>query len=240
MRQRKRDREKLRLLWVVLGVLFVLISIDLYATFSLHRRLDAIPGKVVVVQQPTKEPSLTTEPSKPLRFQVDVDDDPVKGSRNAPVTIVEFSEFQCSFCGRFYRETLPLIEENYIETGKAKLIYRDFPLRNHRYAQKAAEAAECADEQGSFWVYHDRLFENQNALDIPNLRQYAKDLGLDVTEFNECLDSGKMASEVQEDARDGEAYGVRGTPAFFINGVKVVGAQPYAVFQQVIEQELKE
>jgi protein-disulfide isomerase len=169
-----------------------------------------------------------------------VDDDPVKGSEDAPVTTVEFSDFECSFCARFFAETLPLIEESYLRTGKVRLIYRDYPVAGHSYAQKAGEAAECADEQGKFWDYHDMLFENQGALGTASLKQYAQDLGLDTARFNECLDSDQMAAEVQSDHGDGQAYGVGGTPTFFINGVKVVGAQPYEVFQQVIEQELKE
>lgn len=239
MRRGKRDPERLRLLTIALGVSLTVAVVNLYATFSLHRKVDALRGKIVVLQQPKVEPSPTTEPSKSSGLQVSVDDDPGKGSEDAPVTIVEFSEYQCPFCARFFRETLPVIEKNYIRAGKVRLVYRDFPLRGHQYAQKAAEAAECADEQGKFWDYHDRLFENQNALDTASLKQYARDLGLNAAEFNECLDSSKMASEVQGDVRDGEAYGVSGTPTFFINGTKVVGAQAYAVFQQVIERELK-
>lgn len=170
--------------------------------------------------------------------EVSADDDPVKGSENATVTIIEFSDFECPFCARFYEQTLPQIEENYINTGKVKLVYRDYPLGFHQNAQKAAEAAECADEQGKFWEMHDMIFENQNAIDTASLKQYAGQLGLNTSEFNDCLDSGRMASEVQKDFSDGSLYGVTGTPAFFINGVLVSGAQPYSVFEQVIEEQL--
>ena len=135
-------------------------------------------------------------------------------------------------------QTLPQIEENYIQTGKVKFVYRDYPLSFHPHAQTAAEAAECAKEQEKYWEYHDKLYNNINDLDNESLKQYAKDLGLDITQFNECLDSGKMASEVEKDFQDGASYGISGTPTFFINGVMVVGAKPYEVFQQVIEQEL--
>lgn len=167
------------------------------------------------------------------------DDDPVKGDANAPITIIEFSDFECPFCGKFFRETLPLIQKEYIDTGIAKLVYRDFPLSMHENAQKAAEAAECADDQDKFWEYHDKLFENQGTLDVPSLKQYAIDLGLDGSTFDDCLDSDKYADEVKADMDDGTNKGdVGGTPAFFINGIVLVGAQPFAVFKNVIDSEL--
>ncbi len=173
-----------------------------------------------------------------LDIEALADDDPQKGSKNAPVTIVEFSDYECPFCRRFFDQTLPLIDKNYIQDDKVKYVFRDFPLSFHRNAQKAAEGAECADEQGKFWEYHDKLFENQDALSVGDLKLYAKDLGLDTTKFNDCLDSGEMASEVEKDFRDGSRYGVGGTPAFFINGTPLSGAQPYSVFERTIEQEL--
>lgn len=176
---------------------------------------------------------------QPVVVEVSEDDDPVKGSDNAPVTIIEFSDFQCPYCGKFYEETLPQITNTYIETGKVKFVFRDFPLGFHQYAQKASEAAECADEQEKFWEYHNILFENQDALTIDDLKQYASDLDLDTEQFNECLDSGKYEDEVNADIEDGSSYGVTGTPAFFINGQLLSGAQPFSAFQAVIEQELE-
>jgi protein-disulfide isomerase len=173
-------------------------------------------------------------------MQILADDDPVKGDQNAPVTIVEFSDFQCPFCGRFWSQTLPQIKEDYIDTGKVKFVYRDFPLSFHQYAQKASEAAECADEQGKFWEYHDKLFENQQFLDTESLKQYAADLGLDTEKFNSCIDTGKYSSEVRKDFQDGQTNGVSGTPTFFINGQKLVGAQPYSAFQQIIDSLISE
>ncbi len=170
---------------------------------------------------------------------VSADDDPVKGSADAPVTIIEFSDFQCPFCERFVTETLSLIDEKYIQTGKVKLVYRDFPLENiHLQATPAAEAAECADEQGEFWEYHDKLFENQQSLSAANYKLWAKELGLDEEQFNDCVDSKKYAAEVQKDLADGTAAGVSGTPAFFVNGKSVSGAQPFTVFEALIEAEL--
>ena len=166
------------------------------------------------------------------------DDDVVQGDANAPVTIVEFSDFQCPYCGRNFEQTYPQIKKLYIDTGKVKYVMRDFPLNVHPEAQKAAEAAGCAEEQGKFWEMHDKLFSNQQDLSVANEKTWAQEIGLDTKKFGECLDSGKRAAEVQKDIQDGQAYGVSGTPAFFINGVPLVGAQPFAAFQQVIEQEL--
>ncbi len=165
-------------------------------------------------------------------------EDYFRGSADAPVTIMEYSDFQCPFCSRFYSDTLPLIETNYIDTGKAKLIYRDFPLSFHANAQKAAEAAECAGEQGKFWEMHDKLYENQQSLSDSSFKTWAAEIGLDSATFDDCLDSGKYASEVAKDAQDGQAEGISGTPSFLVNGQKIVGAQPYAVFEQAIEAAL--
>jgi protein-disulfide isomerase len=175
----------------------------------------------------------------PKRYEVSLDDDPMKGSPDAPVTIVEFSEFQCPACGAYARDTFPQIDETYIKTGKVKYVSRDYPLSYHENAQKAAEAGECAAEQGKFWEYHDKLFASQDALDVPSLKKYAADLGLDTAKFDACLDSGVMAEEVQKDFAEGNSYGVRGTPAFFVNGIKLRGAQSFTAFQELIEEELK-
>ena len=226
--------DKTQLLTVLVSIAIFLSVINLAATYNLYTKLDSNEE-----QNTTAEPTPTpTNPQQALKIQVSVDDDPSKGSNDAPVTIIEFSDFECSFCARFYLQTLPQIEENYIQTGKVRFVYRDYPLRFHKHAKMAAEASECAKEQDKYWEYHDILYENQNALDNESLKQYAKDLGLDITEFNECLDSGKMAQEVEKDFQDGVSYGIKGTPTFFINEIKVVGAQPYEVFQQIIEQEL--
>ena len=170
--------------------------------------------------------------------EVSVDDDDVKGDANAPVTIIEFSDFECPFCGRYIEQTYPEIVENYIETGQVKYVFRDFPLSFHQNAQKAAEAAECAGEQGMYWEMHDVLFANQETLDVDSLKGYAEELDLDTEEFDECLDSGEMYDEVQADMADGSRYGVQGTPAFFVNGQLLSGAQPYSAFEAAIEAAL--
>lgn len=167
------------------------------------------------------------------------DDDPVLGNPDAPVVIVEFADFQCPFCKRLYEDAEAKVISKYVKTGKAKLVYRDFPLSSiHGMAQKAAEAAECADEQGEFWPYHDLLYDRQNDLSAANFKAWAQELGLDKNKFNECLDSGKYADEVQKDFKDGQTVGVSGTPATFVNGRIITGAVPFEKFEQIIEEEL--
>ena len=185
----------------------------------------------------------TAEPEAPSRVQVDTDDDAVLGDEDAPVTIIEFSDYECPFCARFWSQTLPSLKSNYIDTGKVNLVYRDLPLPFHANAQKAAEAAECAGDQDRYWDMHDAIFGNNDDLSISAMKSHAVSMSLDTAEFNSCLDSGKYEGEVNSDLSDAGKYGASGTPTFFIGNdddgyVKVVGAQPYAVFQQVIDAEL--
>lgn len=175
----------------------------------------------------------------PINMNSLIDDDSIKGDPNAPITIIEFSDYECPFCQRFYLTTYQQIVENYIDTGKVNLVYRDFPLSFHQNAQKAAEAAECAGEQGKYYEMHDLLFEKGVEGGIDSFKNYASEIGLNQAEFDECLDSGKMESEVKKDFADGQALGISGTPSFIINGKILVGAQPYSVFEKEIEAELK-
>ncbi|HII35919.1 MAG TPA: DsbA family protein [Nitrosopumilaceae archaeon] len=197
-------------------------------------------------QQPTQAPS-----TEETRIFVSLSDDPIKGDPNAPVTIVEFSDFQCPFCARFFAQTLPQIQQDYIDSGKVKLVFRDFPLESiHANARAASIAGECADDQKMFWQYHDKLFEGQtqwaslSANDAANtFQQYASELELNSENFNSCLNSQKYSDEVNQDFQNGANYGVTGTPAFFIGNdkdgyVTLIGAKPYSAFQQVIDKEL--
>lgn len=177
---------------------------------------------------------------------VSADDDPVLGNPDAPVTLIEFSDFQCPFCRALWRDTLPQIKSQYIDTGKVKLVYRDFPLDIHQSAQITAEASECAHEQGKFWEFHDKIFEEQDKQGTgtiryteADLRKWASEIGLDTKKFNECLDSGKYKQEVEKDLQDGIAAGVTGTPGTFVNGKLIKGAVPFASFEAVIEDALK-
>ena len=198
--------------------------------------------------QPIQQPS---QPNAPQIFQISLDDDPFKGDPDAPVIVVEFSDFQCPFCSRFYQQTLPLIQENYIDTGKIKFVYRDLPLDSlHPNARLTHIAAECADEQEKFWEYHDVLFDKQSqwqrlsSTDLPiTLTQYAADLGIQTESFETCLESEEMANEVKNDVADATKYGSTGTPTFFVGTeedgfIKLVGAQPFAAFEAAIENYL--
>ncbi len=168
----------------------------------------------------------------------------VLGDPDAPVTIVDFSDFQCPYSRRHAEQTVPQIVENYVKTGQVRYVFKDFPLYTiHPQAQKAAEAAECAGEQGQYWPMHDRLFQGQDewrqqADPLPVLKGYAAELGLDTDTFDACLDSGQFAAEVQADVAEGMAAGVDSTPSFFVNGRPLRGALPFSEFQRVIEEEL--
>lgn len=166
----------------------------------------------------------------------------VLGEQNAPVTIVEYGDFQCPFCGKFFKDTESTIRENYIKTGKVKFIYRDFAFLGQESIWAAA-AARCAGEQGKFWEYHDYLYnnqrgENQGAFNKSNLKSFASALALDKEKFNACLDSNKYDEAIKKDTKDGADAGVQGTPGNFINGKLYVGALPTATFTQIIDDEL--
>jgi len=168
-------------------------------------------------------------------------DGPSKGNDKAPITLIEFSDFQCSFCRKFWQTTLPQIEKKYISTGKVKFVYRHFAILG-KPSMAAAQAAECAGEQGKFWEYHDKLFASAaSPLAFTNgrLKGYAKELGLKSQDFNQCLDSGKHLKKVEGETATGGFLGARGTPAFFLNGKLLVGAQPFQVFEAAIEKDLK-
>jgi protein-disulfide isomerase len=167
-----------------------------------------------------------------------MDDDAVLGNANATVTIVEFSDYECPFCQRFYLETFPQIKSEYIDTGKVKFVYRDFPLNIHKNAEKAAEAAECAGDQGKYYEMGHMLYTQGVEGGVATFKQYAQDLNLDTEKFNNCLDSDIKAAEVTKDSVAGKQAGVTGTPTFFINGQKISGAQPFSVFKQAIDKAL--
>jgi protein-disulfide isomerase len=160
---------------------------------------------------------------------------PAKGPDKAPIVIVEFSDFECPYCSRA-EQTVAEVVRAYPD--KIRLVYRDFPLPMHAHAPKAAEAAHCAGDQGKYWDMHAKLFANQRALDVKSLKEYAKDLSLDQAKFDKCLDSGEKATIVEENHKAGGELGVTGTPAFFVNGVLLSGAQPFESFKDLIDAEL--
>ena len=182
--------------------------------------------------------------------RVSLANSPMLGKAQAPVTIIEFSDYQCPFCRRFFQTTLPTLKAEYVDTGKVRYIFRDFPIdRIHPQARKAAEAAQCAGEQNKYWEMHDLLFQNQSALKVENLQAYARSLDLEATAFDACLEQGKYAAEINTDYADGSAAGITGTPSFFIGktgpnetieGTLIRGAQPLSVFRQEIDRLLEE
>ncbi len=224
----------------------------------LRKDVDTIKANQVEIEKAVKElkrlagagqPSL---PPAPESILLGTDDDPVKGDRKARLVLIEFSDFQCPFCARFMRETLPEIEKDYIKTGKLKYVFRDFPIASaHKDAFKAAVAAGCALDQGKYWEMHDRLFENQAAFTVYNLTQSAEAIGLNTKTFQQCLNNNEYATEVQNDFADGTKAGVNQTPFFFLgltepNSAKVKvlnvisGAKPYAVFKAAIDSALQQ
>lgn len=159
-----------------------------------------------------------------------------KGPADAPITIIEFSDYECPFCVRAEPTVKELLDAY---PGKIRIVYRDFPLPMHAKAPKAAEAAHCAGDQGKYWEMHGQLFANAQKLDVPDLKDHARAIGLDAAKFDQCLDSGEKAKVVEMHKKAGEEAGVTGTPAFFINGRPLSGAQPLAAFKAIVDDELK-
>lgn len=186
---------------------------------------------------PTIEPQAVLTPAS----VAPVDDVMSLGDPGAPVTIAEFSDYQCPFCASYFRETWPQLKAAFVDTGRVRYVFKDFPLTNiHPQAPKAHEAARCAGEQGAYWDMHARLFSGQaqwgRALDhVAVLKDSAAELGLEMSDFETCLVSGRWASAVNADIAEGVGLGVRGTPTFFINGYPLVGAQPFENLGSAIE-----
>ena len=198
------------------------------------------PNSVDLTVEVPEAPAAPAAPSVPVDMELLLDDDAVKGDPDAPVTIIEWSEFECPYCARFYNQAYSQIIKEYVDTGKVKIVFRDYPLSFHKNAQKAAEAAECAGDQEKYYAMHDKLFEEGVVGGVDTFKKYAVDLGLDSTEFDNCLDSGKHAEEVAKDMAAGQAAGISGTPGFLINGKLVSGAQPFENFKAIIDAELGE
>jgi protein-disulfide isomerase len=170
------------------------------------------------------------------RYDIPEDDDPSIGPNNAPITIIEFSDYECGYCQRWHQEVFPRILADYPD--QVRIIYRDFPLTSiHPSATSAAESANCATEQDAFWDYHDLLFSTSK-LDKETYLQFAKDLKLDLDEFETCLNSGRYREEVELDYQFAASMGIQSTPTFFLNGLPIIGAQPYDIFKKIIDSEL--
>ncbi len=206
--------------------------------------------------QPSQVAQAPQAPAEPTSGKVSTDDDPVLGDKNAPVTLVEFSDYECPFCKRHFDQVYPEIKKDYIDTGKVKLVFRDYPLPFHDpMATFEANAANCAKEQGGDTAYfklHDVMYtkttSNGSGLTKDQVYQFASDIGLNQANLKTCADAGKYTDEIKKDIADGSAAGVSGTPAFFvgksssngtIEGAIIVGAQPYTAFQAAIDPLLK-
>ena len=178
---------------------------------------------------------------------IGIDDDPQLGASDAKVTIIEFADFQCPNCRAFWRDTLPRIKKEYVDTGKVRIVFRDFPIQEiHPEATITAIAAECADDQGKYFEFHDKVYREQDRRGrdivryrVDELKRWGADIGLDVAAFNECVDSERYKDEVAKDYMNGTDVGINGTPVFFINGRLIAGAQSFGNFRRVIEEELK-
>ena len=248
-----------RILRVFVGLLFpALLSVSPVhaqqqsSTDDLRKEIQALTQTVKEMQKELQEIKallLSRAPAAPPQNVVlDLSNQPSKGEATAKVTLVEFSDFQCPFCGRHVRDTATQIDKEYVETGKVKHVFMDLPLESiHKIAFKAAEAAHCAGEQGKYWEMHDRLFENQNKLQP--FAAHAEAIGIDVIKFDECVNSGRQAAAIREDMAAAQKAGVTGTPTFFLaytdpksSRVKTVrrlsGAQPFANFKMEIDKLL--
>ncbi|MBI3559076.1 DsbA family protein [Candidatus Gottesmanbacteria bacterium] len=220
---------KLKELGIVLAVFVVGLAVG-----GMFVKIQYLEGKVAGTQTAAAQPSAPGQqpsaPQGPTTVDVKVTaDDPVKGSPNAKLTIVEFSDFQCPFCGRFFKETEPQIFKEYVDTGKAKFVYKNLAFLG-KESIDAANAALCAKEQNKFWEYHDKLFtsqngENQGAFAIANLKKFAVDLGLNAVSFNDCLDKQKYNAQVTADNAEANKNGFQSTPSVAVGVTPIIGAQ---------------
>ena len=244
------------------AVLVLVLIVASFVIGSLYTKVKylengaAVAGTTVGNNQAAGAPAAAGAPQQPTKGKASVDDDPILGDKNAPVTIVEFSDYECPFCKRHFDSTLPELVKKYIDTGKVKLVFRDFPLSFHEpMASKEAIAASCARDQGGdkkYFEFHHEIFKrttsNGNGLDDAKIQKIASDLKLNISTFTTCLSNTAKADEVKKDIADGSAAGASGTPTFLIgkstsdgkiDGDLVVGAQPFAAFQAIIDPLLK-
>ncbi len=198
-------------------------------------------------QQQAAPPARARTAVQSTRAKASTVNRPVLGADDAPVTLVEFTDYQCPYCSRFFTTTLPGIKEEYIDTGKVRLVVKDLPLAMHANARSAAVAAHCAGEQDQFWAMHDSLFVNNRQLKDEHLVQYAQDIGLDSESFQECLSSDRHDTMINADVAEANGQGITGTPTFIVGrtpddiveGVKLRGAQPVETFRTYIDALLK-
>lgn len=207
------------------------IKVKLISDLTNQKQQGAVNDYIDGLRKKTK---ITYKMERP-RTAVSIDDDPGKGNKDAPIVLIEFSDFQCPFCKRV-RPTIAQVLSTY---GKdVYYVFRDYPLGFHSQAKDAANAAECANEQNKYWDFNAELWNTQGQHTIDKLKEIGVQLGLDASKFNKCVDSKKYFAEIDKDQQDGIAAGVTGTPAYSINGIFVSGAQPFETFEQIIDEEL--
>jgi protein-disulfide isomerase len=206
---------------------------EIRAILERQRPMQALQAYMNELRALAPDVEMTLEP--PRHAIETLAEDPVRGRDDAPIELVEFSDFDCPYCRRA-TETIDLLMEQF--AGQIRFVYKDYPLPSHPDAFKAAEAGNCAHEQGRFWELHDTMFASQGSLGVEELKGYAADLGLDTAAFDACLDSGRHAAAVNRDVRIGMSYGVSSTPTLFLNGRAVLGAAPYETFVEIVREEL--
>jgi protein-disulfide isomerase len=212
---------------------------------NVKKELEALRRSVTAMQKDLQEIKALLQTRPPAgaapaaapaeNVVIELRDNPSRGQRTAPLTLVEFSDYQCPFCARV-NPTLDRIRQTYGD--RVKIVFKDFPLPNHAEAPKAAEAARCAGDQNKYWEMHDAMFANQRNLHVPSLKQTARAIGLDGAAFDQCLDSGKWTKAVEEGNALGERMGVNSTPTLYVNGRAVIGAMPFENFKSIIDEEL--
>ena len=250
-KQSKKSSDDRYILYIILTVLIGVAIGYAFGGFMLFQETDNLSDRTNIetsdpIPEENEDPFEADSLFDPS--EISIDDDPRLGpdSEDAIITIVEFSDYECPFCKQFFDESFQELLETYIENGDVQYVFRDFPLETHEKAVPAAIAANCAGEQGEYWEMHDKLFDTQKEWSSVNsnekqlFEQYADEILLNVDTFKECFEDErkKQAEEILNDQNQGSSYGVRSTPTFFINGEKVLGAQPTATFKTIIEEEL--
>jgi protein-disulfide isomerase len=236
----------------ILGALTLTMSSVVLSEPLTKEQGDAILMELREIKQLLARPQQQAQaapsaPQAPQNLKVKGDAKYVLGKSDAPLIMVEFTDYQCPFCGRFETTTYPELKKNFIDTGKIRLIVRDLPLSDiHPFALKAAQSVHCAGDQGKYWEMKDMVFKNQNKIDVDSLAGYAKDLALNGDAFKSCMADGRHLKEIGDDAKYAQSLGISGTPTFVlgkvegdsINGRVIIGAQPLAVFDAAINEML--
>lgn len=234
---------------IVLIIATVVIFLIGAVTGGMYTKIQYLEKGVAAITAPVApsgnnpQAAAPTAPSAPTKVNIKVTaDDPFLGNANAKLTVVEFGDYQCPFCGRFFKDTEPQLKKDYVDTGKIKFVFKNLAFLG-KESTDAANAALCAKEQNKFWEYHDQIYssqsgENQGTFSIDNLKKFATDLGLNSSRFNQCLDSQKYNAQVLADTAEANKNGFQSTPSTAVGDTPVIGAQPYSAFKTIIDQKL--